>query len=197
MLIIVSRYNENIEWTKQFNNVLIINKGEKINDIDNQIFYPNVGREGHSIYKYIVDNYDNLDDYYIFLQGNPFDHEKNIINKLQKIMNDYNSNNKIEFEFLCDLVLHSTVNNEKNLYYQCANIFETIYKIFGTKIHPNTICIFGAGAQFIVSKESILSRTKNFYENIVKILEYDICPLEGYDVERLHYYIFNCTPGYN
>ena len=63
-------------------------------------------------------------------------------------------------------VLHSTVNNEKNLYYQCANIFETIYKIFGTKIHPKTICIFGAGAQFIVSKESILSRTKNFYENI-------------------------------
>ena len=197
MLIIVSRYNENIEWTKQFNNVLIINKGEKINDINNQIFYPNVGREGHSIYKYIVDNYDNLDDYYIFLQGNPFDHEKNIINKLQKIMNDYDNNNKIEFEFLCDLVLHSTVNNEKNLYYQCANIFETIYKIFGTKIHPNTFCIFGAGAQFIVSKESILSRTKNFYENIVKILEYDICPLEGYDVERLHYYIFNRTPGYN
>ncbi len=36
MLIVVSRYNENIEWTKQFNNVLIINKGEKINDIDTE-----------------------------------------------------------------------------------------------------------------------------------------------------------------
>jgi len=47
-----------------------------------------------------------------------------------------------------------------------------------------------AGAQFIVSKNKILKNTKEFYENIVKMLEYTIHPAEGYDIERFHRYIF-------
>ena len=67
MLIVVARFNEDIEWTKQFPNVIIINKEEKINnDIYNEIFLYYVGREGHTYYKYICDNYDNLDDYTVF-----------------------------------------------------------------------------------------------------------------------------------
>jgi hypothetical protein len=31
MKIIVARYNESIEWTKEFPNVIIYNKGEKLN----------------------------------------------------------------------------------------------------------------------------------------------------------------------
>jgi hypothetical protein len=55
----------------------------------------------------------------------------------------------------------------------------------------NQECIFGAGGQFIVSKNKILKNTKEFYENIVKMLEYSIDPLEGYDIERFHKYIFS------
>lgn len=51
--IIVARYNENVEWTKQFKNVIIYNKGNKLNGGYNQIFLDNVGREGHTYYKYI------------------------------------------------------------------------------------------------------------------------------------------------
>jgi len=32
-----------------------------------RFFLDNVGREGHTYYKYICDNYDNLTDYTIFL----------------------------------------------------------------------------------------------------------------------------------
>jgi len=53
ILIVVSRYNENIEWTKEFPNVLIYNKGEKLDNYTNQIMLDNVGREGHTYYKYI------------------------------------------------------------------------------------------------------------------------------------------------
>jgi hypothetical protein len=79
LCIVVSRYNEDVNWTKQFNNVIIYNKGEKLSDDFNQILLNNVGREGHTYYKHIYDNYDNLDDYIIFLQGNPFDHSPDII----------------------------------------------------------------------------------------------------------------------
>ena len=43
---------------------------------------------------------------------------------------------------------------------------------------------------FTVSKKKILKNTKEFYENIIKMLDYDIDPLEGYDIERFHKYIF-------
>jgi hypothetical protein len=31
--IVVARYNEDIEWTKQFQNVIIYNKGESLNSV--------------------------------------------------------------------------------------------------------------------------------------------------------------------
>ena len=49
--IVVARYNENIEWTLQFPNVKIYNKGQKIENCSNQYFLDNVGREGHTYYK--------------------------------------------------------------------------------------------------------------------------------------------------
>jgi len=65
MKIVVARYNENIDWTFQFPNAIIYNKGEPLN-IPNEVMLKNVGWEGHTYYKYICDNYDNLDDYTIF-----------------------------------------------------------------------------------------------------------------------------------
>jgi hypothetical protein len=185
--IIVARFNENVEWTKQFPNVIIYNKGEQLDDIYNQIFLKNVGREGHTYYKYILDNYENLPEYTIFLQGNPFDHSPNIISNLTKYVN--NKELSVDFKFLSEQIYNSSLDSEFSKYWQCKNIHKNWERIFGINSN-NQECIFGAGAQFIVSKKQILKNTKEFYENIVKMLEYDIDPLEGYDIERFHKYIF-------
>ena len=94
MKIIVARYNEDVSWTKQFPNVLIYNKGEKLNEEEgyNEVMLNNVGRESHTYYKYIYDNYDNLDDYTAFLQGNPFDHSPNIVENLNNYINNIHFN---------------------------------------------------------------------------------------------------------
>ena len=186
--IIVSRYNENIEWTKQFANVIIYNKGNKLDNGYNEILLDNVGREGHTYYKYICDNYENLADYTIFLQGNPFDHSPNIISNLNKYINNTNLN--IDFEFLSEQIHNSSLNLECSRYWQCKNIHTNWNRVFGSN-SINNECIFGAGAQFIVSKNKILKNTNEFYTNIVKMLGYTIDPLEGYDIERFHKYIFN------
>ena len=76
MLIVVARYNESIDWTK-FYNCIIYNKGDPIentNTTTNVTTLPNVGREGHTYLHHIINNYDTLSDYTMFLQGNPFDH---------------------------------------------------------------------------------------------------------------------------
>jgi len=46
--------------------------------------------------------------------------------------------------------------------------------------------VFGAGAQFIVSKKNIIKNPKTFYLKIVEMLEYNINPIEGYVIERFH-----------
>ena len=52
--IIVARYNENVTWSKQFDNVIIYNKGEKLEDGYNEISLENVGREApHILYIYL------------------------------------------------------------------------------------------------------------------------------------------------
>ena len=185
--IVVARYNEDVEWSKQFSNVIIYNKGQKLENSYNEILLNNVGREGHTYYKYICDNYDKLTDYTIFLQGHPFDHSPNIISNLH---NYINKEINIEFEFLSEYIINSSLDLECSRYYQCKNIHKTYERIFNINI-KNRECVFGAGAQFIVSKNRILKNTKEFYENIVKILEYTIDPLEVYDIERFHKYIFN------
>ena len=186
MIIVIARYNENVEWTKQFNNVVIYNKGNKLDNSYNQYFLNNVGREGHTYYKYICDNYDNLDDYTIFLQGNPFDHSPNIISNLNKYIN--NKELDIDFKFLSETVYYSNLNLEKNTYWQCKNIIQNWNHVFSTNL-SNHECIFGTGAQFIVSRNKILKNPRVFYEKIVKMLDYTVDPLEGYDIERFHKYI--------
>jgi hypothetical protein len=184
--IVVARYNENIEWTKQFSNVFIYNKGEPLIDYSNQFFLNNVGREPHTYYKHIFDNYDNLAEYTVFLQGNPFDHSPNIISNLNNYIN--NKELDIDFEFLSEGI--SSCNIKGCTHDSGLPLIETYEKIFGKKKDNNDF-IFGVGAQFIVSRKKILQKPKEFYSNIVKILETNIKPIEAYVMERFHKLIFD------
>jgi hypothetical protein len=187
MKILVARYNENIEWTSQFANVVIYNKGTKLENNYNheEIMLENVGREGHTYYRYICDNYDNLDDYIIFLQGYPFDHCPGIIYLIISIALSYQFHlHKLyfDFKFLSDIV-------DEKVPYQ-SDHKESYEKIFNEELKDGDTFTFGHGALFIVSRDRILKRPKSFYENIVNILSYDSNPYEGYCVERYHNKIF-------
>ena len=184
--IVVARYNENLEWTKNFLNVIVYNKGNPLSDDFNQKLLNNLGREGHTYYKHIYDNYDNLADYTIFLQGNPFDHSPNIISNLNKYVN--NTNLSIDFEFLSECVLDCNLTDCR--YHSGLPLIDTYEKIFGER-NKNMEFKFGAGAQFIVSKKKILQRPKEFYLKIIEMLNKDINPIEGFVIERFHKLIFN------
>ena len=67
---------------------------------------------------------------------------------------------------------------------------KTYEKLFGER-KENMEFIFGAGAQFIVSKKKILQRPKEFYLKIVEMLDKNINPIEGFVIERFHKLIFN------
>ena len=63
----------------------------------------------------------------------------------------------IDFEFLSEKIHHSSLDLEctyraHNNIEVCKNIHKTWERVFGVNIE-NQECIFGAGAQFIVSKK--------------------------------------------
>ena len=184
--IVVARYNEDLEWTKQFSNVIIYNKGSLLTSDFHQVLLNNVGRESHTYYKHIYDNYDNLAEYTFFLQGNPFDHSPNIISNLNKYINK--TDLSIDFEFLSEHILYCKLSGCR--YHPGLPLIETYEKLFGES-NENMYFIFGAGAQFIVSKKQILQRPKDFYLKIVKMIEYHKNPFEAYVIERFHNLIFN------
>lgn len=78
LTVVIARYNESLEWSSNISNTrtkcIIYNKGSKLDHIGPIIHLPNVGREEHTYLYHIINNYDNLSDYTMFLQGQPFDH---------------------------------------------------------------------------------------------------------------------------
>jgi hypothetical protein len=185
--IVVARYNENIEWSNHFSNVIVYNKGKPLVNSDNEKLMLNVGKEGHTYYKHIYDNYDNLSDYIVFLQGNPFDHSPNIISNLKRLLNT--DRLKIDFHFLSENILGCNLTGCKYHHPSRLPILETYKMLFNGK-ETEMEFEFGAGAQFIVNKELILKKTRSFYLKIVKLLEHSKNPFEGYVIERFHKLIF-------
>jgi len=105
---------------------------------------------------------------------------------LYKYINDKELN--IEFEYFSTLI---SCNLNGCAYHPGLDLIGVYNKIFDNPRDPNKNFTFGAGAQFIVSKDRILMRQKEFYEKILKIVDYDAKPIEGYCIERLHRLIFH------
>ena len=228
--LVVSRYNENLDWLCAINDIdiLIYNKGKtdidyiktslnKANTNCDIIKLENIGKEGHTYISHIINNYNNLYDYTIFVQGFPFDHLPNIYLKI----NLYKMNvNNIKFEYISDKILECdflgratrVCESGSSNYLPIIDIYNYLFK---NKLHIETkknnpfelqkytkgpIFEFSPGAQFIVSKKTIINRPISFYKKILNIFNdpikiYDgikytkINPIEGYIIERLWKYI--------
>jgi len=179
MKLVISRYKEDLGWEEDYD-AIIYNKG---GSIPNTISLPNVGREGHTYIYHILSNYENLDEYTVFLQGNPFDHTRDLFSKLKEFEE---LKEKPDFFQLCHEMLTDDDKGKPHHWVDIpvAHYYNELFKI------PRNEFIYGAGAQFIVSKERILSRPKSFYSNIMKHLETSIDPPSVYCYERMWQHIF-------
>ena len=99
--VVVAKYNENMDWLNNISTAgvsqiyIVYDKGSSpIPDSfpTKQIFRrENIGREAESFLFYILENYYNLPDYVILLQGHPFDHaddctQENIQQKIEDLV---------------------------------------------------------------------------------------------------------------
>ena len=169
--IVVSRYDEDLEWAEDYlNYCTIYNKGEQL-AID-AISLPNIGREGHTFVKHIVDNYDNLADHTIFLQGEPIDpHSPNLKIVLDVIINF--DSELADFLWISERLVEGDFEYIREPYHKIVpNIKYAYEKVFGEQPKLETF-VFGSGAQFCVSRRRIHKRPVGFYKNILDIFEHD------------------------
>jgi len=102
--IICARYNENLDWLNPYSEKTIVyNKGNRDfnqNKFKNVIHCANLGREGGTFLDYIIENYNRLPDYILFVQGKPFDHVyAGKLHKAQKFIREIQSR-RVPFQYL-------------------------------------------------------------------------------------------------
>ena len=92
MDLVVAVYNENIDWINLIKNkriFLYLKNPDRYDEIQTKFpnaiieILPNIGRESHTYVYHISKNYDYLANHTVFLQGNPFDHCRNVLELLE------------------------------------------------------------------------------------------------------------------
>ena len=209
--IVISRYNENIEWIKNLNatnRVLIYNKGNAIKCENNLniVSLKNVGREAHTWIYHIYHNYEKLDEKTLFLQGRIDDLNCMVFKNL-----DYYFSRLEENEFCASrLGLLTPFHWKDNLnienddrYKKDWNDFKIGRNSEGFRLFAKNL--FGKvpifiptsyGGCFSVKKEAILFYPKSFYLKLLENLEHHIHPIEAHYLERLWCFMFSKKSSY-
>tara|TARA_B110000503_G_scaffold142924_1_gene241650 strand:+ start:1308 stop:1955 length:648 start_codon:yes stop_codon:yes gene_type:complete len=207
--LVISVFDKDLSWVDNVSKEVSIKKyrkGSNLN-LDDEIYLSNnVGRDVHTFFYHILNNYDNLADITFFSQDYPFDHVENYVEIINSDVDFITKCSILHFDgywgfhwnnigtmwqlnpssqFTNGRILTSFNDgypHDKNLY-----VDETWKSLFNCP-HPLSYD-FVPGGHFCVTKETVKIRTKEFYQHVVTLLEtYDKMP---WNIERLEAYIFN------
>jgi hypothetical protein len=186
MEIVVSRYKESIDWTKNLPyKVHVYNKGGDA--LEGTIPLENIGREAHTYLHFLVENYENLPEYTVFLQGDPFDHIGPVL-PLQEwhaclMKKGYTPN-------LTAVSVPAYFHEPRPDVKQCPlTLGEWSKEHIGEGPEFPHLLMY-IGACFGVRKDFILSRPREYYKNLLD--QHTACnPDEAYFMERMWVYVFN------
>lgn len=190
-LLLVSKFQEDVSWLSGVKiPFLVVDKSSS--PISGSINRPNVGREAETLSWFIIENYNNLPDLLIFVQGNPtsdgyFSYEECV----EKI------NTVSSLELKGFLTRRDEVIDIENFWIKkLPLLYKKIFKKYKKRIK------FSLGAQFIIPKKNILSKPLSFYQEIHKqILKFKsqlnaerldlTCGIDPWSMEGLWYEIFD------
>jgi hypothetical protein len=190
--IVVARYNED-PWSwlsKDDPYVKVYNKGSK----DSSLPLPNIGRESHTYLTYIVDNYDRLPNVVFFTQGAPDHTGGHPIEYFTSISTQCSDNHHTTkgpyYEFDSDGFLSKY---HGVLYKSDLSFFDWFERYVSQSVDPRGNIVWYMGATFSVKRENILSRSRDYYIDLLNQFPKDHAnPEIGHYFERSWYYIFNC-----
>jgi len=191
--IVIAAYERDYNWVKDLNSdikITIYKKGEGQLQQGEILIHPNLGRDVHTFFYHLYNQYDNLSDITFFSQDYPFDHVSNyieIINGDKPLWDLYakqyidgcwffNSQSNI---LMCD--------KNGSPHHQGLGLERMWGMLFSEIECPERIHFTPAG-HFAISKEHAQKIPKDYYKLVLNILENEYN--SPWEIERLEPYIF-------
>lgn len=177
---VIAHYQENIDWVKPYaSQSSIYHKGKKKKPAFPSYRWKklkNVGREGHTYLYHIVNNYRQLADITVFLQGRIDDHSwgktpEDIVQEARE-------------KGIGCLGVPLWVGTHVD--YPGLEAFWE--EMLGAPLLPGTI--FYTNGCFAVRKDLIQSHPEELYRNLLSRLSRENNPPEGFYLERMWYFLF-------
>lgn len=192
---IISRYNHDVSYLPEYtDDYIIFDRSEVPLDDPNVVVVPNIGSDIYDKFKYIVDNYDNLPDVAVYTKANIFKYIT-----------------KEEFDKMKDNTTFTPILTQNHKVYEpvCRynnGIYEEINNLWYLGAHPvkfspsklmaelgiwhHEYLKFAPGSNYILPKENILKKSKEFYQRMLGYLDWSVYPGECQIMERGLYNIW-------
>jgi hypothetical protein len=166
---VVSRYKKNTDWVyrlENIKNVYIYDKETPENPYNIPV---NKGQEASVYLKYIIDNYESLEDFTFFTHDDEYcwHHSGSIVDRYNEAVNEVTNRKLLYFNINNRCVLGSIVSNP--LYSDILKWYnEYIEKYIPMNSLPNKDWTKGhrGSAQFLVHKSLITNLPKDFYQSL-------------------------------
>lgn len=204
---VVARYREDLSWLEELGLPAVVYDKSGASGPN---ALPNVGREAHTYFWRLAYAYPDFADYTVFLQGAPLPHlEWGAVAELHKLITDAVRSGAgfkglARYRLRCDGLgrPHDMRDPEKQGQWagwgRDIPVAETYRKLFAGKA-PETYLARGAAGLFVVRRERILARPREFYLLGLALTEAD--PRDenntGHALERLWQIVFNGSPALN
>lgn len=168
--LVVSKYKENISWTKKYANVKVYDKGPRGNT-------PNIGREAHTYLSYILENYEKLPGIVHFSNGIESEYKVVLTHKLTY---DY-----VPWDQYGDVIYPK----------ERMSLKEWFRMYIDSKVDLDKPIHIWKKSSFSVSREKILSRPKEYYKMLLELIPNTRNPEVCRYFSRSWFYIFKdiCT----
>lgn len=197
MKYIISRYNHETEWIKDYTtDVVMYDRSSE--PVEGSIVVPNIGTDLFDKLTYIIDNYDNLPDVAVYTKCNLFKYitkeefdkvkdNKTFTPLLTKNHKVYNNEEGPVCFYTADGMFNE-VNNYWYLYPHPAKFAPKFIEIF--KMKERMYNKFAPGSNYILPKENILKHPKALYEELRGYLDWDVYPGDAQLLERNLFYLW-------
>lgn len=204
---VIARYDEDSGWIEHLlaHNVYvtIYDKGCPINLSPDLYAYSNlkthtlqnIGREADTYLQHICTRYDDLAEYTIFVQGDPWPHIQTSFPHtssalLEKVI-DYSKDTGVIQIGGAPLVCNNILDEQHPPpFHMRVDVHAAYDNLFPVKYGPRPKSyIFAAGAQYIIHRDKIRTRPLCYWEYVLESLHKD--NVNAWELERLWMYLLN------